>query len=242
MHEPRRCALPHAFTDLSRAALAMPVLLVTLTLGDMATAQEAPRASCKMGSDGRQTCGFHCKMGSDGHVACADTPDGTCAMSSDGTVVCTELQGSRFAPIGGVRSECKMGSDGHVVCGFVCRMGSDGRVACADTPSGACAMGSDGHVVCSRLLGAPAARDPGARAQCKMGSDGHVVCGFVCKMGSDGHVACADSPDGACAMGSDGHVVCTEERPPPGRRSNHGRREQARQTTSPSLDRGGQLA
>src|SRR5690242_19533667 len=48
-----------------------------------AAAREEP-PECRMGSDGRQACGYHCKMGSDGVMACADTPDGVCKMGADG--------------------------------------------------------------------------------------------------------------------------------------------------------------
>ena len=54
-----------------------------------ASAAAGPKAECKMGSDGKQTCGFHCQMGSNGRIYCASTAEGACAMNSNGTYSCT---------------------------------------------------------------------------------------------------------------------------------------------------------
>jgi hypothetical protein len=112
-----------------------------------------PQPECRMGSDGRQACGYQCRMGSDGVVNCADTPNGTCAMGADGHVVCSRLgrHHRHLRTESWPQPECRMGSNGHQACGYHCQMGSDGVVNCADTPNGRCAMGSDGHVVCSQL-------------------------------------------------------------------------------------------
>lgn len=50
-----------------------------------------PPPDCRMGTDGRQACGYDCSMGTDGVVSCADTPNGRCAMGTDGRVVCSQL-------------------------------------------------------------------------------------------------------------------------------------------------------
>jgi hypothetical protein len=109
-----------------------------------ASAQAEPE--CRMGSDGRQACGYDCRIGSDGVAACANTPDGTCAMGSDGRVVCSQVVTAQQSA---EPRECKLGSDGSQTCGYNCRFGSNGRWYCASTPNGRCAMNSNGTFSCS---------------------------------------------------------------------------------------------
>ena len=110
-------------------------------------AREDPEPECRMGTDGRQACGFNCKMGTDGVMACADTPDGKCAMSTDGSVTCSELA-ARSRRSGEKEAECRMGTDGRQVCGYNCKMGTNGRMYCASVPNGRCAMNTDGTFTC----------------------------------------------------------------------------------------------
>jgi hypothetical protein len=111
-------------------------------------ASQGERApECRMGSDGRQACGYNCRMGSDGVMACANTPDGVCAMGSDGHVSCSRV--AKRSHDSGRAPECRMGSHGQNVCGYNCRMGSNGRFFyCASRPDGRCAMNSDGTFTC----------------------------------------------------------------------------------------------
>jgi len=141
----------------TRAALILALVFVlpacvTGQQGSTAPAAGAgPSTSteCKMGSDGRQVCGYHCQMGSDGVVACADTPDGTCAMGADGRVTCSRVARKDRAPdAAGPPAECKMGSDGKQYCGYNCQLGSDGRFYCASRPDGRCALNADGSFTC----------------------------------------------------------------------------------------------
>lgn len=106
------------------------------------------KSECRMGSDGRQACGYNCMIGSDGVSACADTPDGRCALGSDGHVTCSQLAVRGGANAGGKPPECRLGSDGRQTCGYNCRMGSNGRFYCATTPDGQCAMNSNGTFTC----------------------------------------------------------------------------------------------
>ena len=46
--------------------------------------------SCRLNSDGTQTCGYNCVMGSDGRHACASTPDGSCRMTPSGAAQCDD--------------------------------------------------------------------------------------------------------------------------------------------------------
>lgn len=102
---------------------------------------------CRMGSDGRQACGFNCRIGSDGVSACADSPNGVCAIGSNGRVTCSRVSGSGLAPAG-PPPECKMSSRGVNTCGYNCRHGSRGDVYCASRPDGQCALNSDGTWSC----------------------------------------------------------------------------------------------
>lgn len=43
---------------------------------------------CRMGTDGRNACGFNCRMGTNGKIYCASRPDGRCAFNTDGTFTC----------------------------------------------------------------------------------------------------------------------------------------------------------
>ncbi len=101
---------------------------------------------CRMGSDGRQACGYNCRMGSDGVMACANTPDGVCAMGSNGHVTCSTVATS--ASPGQEPPRCHMGSDGRQSCGYNCRFGSNGHWYCASVPNGRCGMNSDGSFTC----------------------------------------------------------------------------------------------
>lgn len=109
--------------------------------------QQAQAPECRMGSNGRQACGFNCRMGSDGVTACADTPDGVCAMGSNGRITCSQLRGGGGS-VGGPPPECRMGSDGQQTCGYNCRMGSNGRFYCASRSDGQCAFNSNGTFTC----------------------------------------------------------------------------------------------
>ncbi|MGC4121091.1 MAG: hypothetical protein QM765_42240 [Myxococcales bacterium] len=184
-------------------------------------------AECRMGTDGRQACGYDCKMGTDGVVVCANTPGGVCAMGANGRVTCSATvvspapaapQPTRPAP------ECRMGTNGVQACGYHCQMGTDGVFACANTPDGVCAMGTNGRVTCSNLGAgveeAPRRHEHGREheherervrrpaPECRMGSDGTNVCGYNCRMGSNGRFYCASTPDGQCAFNSNGTFTC----------------------------------
>ncbi len=134
-----------------RAVMIRSFVVVLALLASLASSRSRPIASqpgqpeCKMGSDGRQVCGYNWLMGSDGIVACANTPDGRCAMSSDGRAVCSQVERPSAA---GPPPECRMGSDGTQVCGYNCRLGSNGRYYCASIPDGHCALNSDGTFSC----------------------------------------------------------------------------------------------
>lgn len=54
--------------------------------------------SCRMNSDGSQTCGYNCVMGSDGRHACARTPEGTCRMTAGGAAQCDDAAASPASP------------------------------------------------------------------------------------------------------------------------------------------------
>ncbi len=108
-----------------------------------------PTPECKMGSDGKNACGYHCMMGADGRVACADTPDGTCAMNANGTVTCTRLLGKAEPDRSGWPApEKKFNSDGTWTFGYNCQYGSNGRWYCSSRPDGHCALNSDGTFSC----------------------------------------------------------------------------------------------
>lgn len=107
-----------------------------------------PEASCRLGSDGYQACGYDCKVGADGMAACAPTPDGRCAMGADGHVYCSQAAPQRPA-YGGPPPECELNSDGSRSCGYNCRLGSNGYHYCASTPNGRCALNSDGSFTCT---------------------------------------------------------------------------------------------
>lgn len=109
-------------------------------------AQPAP--SCRMGTDGRQACGYNCRMGTDGVMVCADTPDGACAMGTDGRVTCSQLGRGAMAPSGGPPPSCRMGTDGQNVCGYNCQMGTNGHMYCASRPDGRCAFNTNGTFSC----------------------------------------------------------------------------------------------
>jgi hypothetical protein len=47
-----------------------------------------PQPECRMGSDGRNTCGYNCQLGSNGHFYCSSVANGRCALNSDGTWSC----------------------------------------------------------------------------------------------------------------------------------------------------------
>lgn len=85
--------------------LATLALLVTFVLLSIASSAEAdhvrpdgrrrhasragePEPECRMGTNGRQTCGYNCRMGTNGQFYCASRPDGRCAMNTDGTFSC----------------------------------------------------------------------------------------------------------------------------------------------------------
>ena len=121
-----------------RLSLTAILLLSTLAI--------AAEPECRMGSDGKNACGYNCRIGSDGKAACANTPDGTCAIGSDGRVTCSNVAPGQ--PSGGKPTECRMGSDGQQVCGYNCRIGSNGHVYCASIPNGTCRMNSDGSFGC----------------------------------------------------------------------------------------------
>jgi hypothetical protein len=104
-------------------------------------------ASCLMGTDGNQACGFHCLMGTDGVSACADSANGVCAMGTNGRVTCSHLGGGG-GPAPSKPTECRMGSDGINTCGYNCRMGSNGHFYCASRPDGQCAFNADGTFTC----------------------------------------------------------------------------------------------
>ncbi len=112
-----------------------------------AYAQRADRASCEMGSDGVQACGYGCMIGADGVAACANAPGGACSMGSDGHVYCS--QAPAYAPTGGARATCELNSDGTQSCGYHCELGSDGHHYCASAPNGTCGLNSDGTYTCS---------------------------------------------------------------------------------------------
>ncbi|MFZ5446355.1 MAG: hypothetical protein ACOZQL_40585 [Myxococcota bacterium] len=104
--------------------------------------------SCRMGTDGRQACGYNCRMGTDGVMACADTPDGVCAMGTDGRVTCSRVGGGGSGFGSAPPPECRMGTDGRQTCGYNCRMGTNGRMYCASRPDGQCAMNTNGTFSC----------------------------------------------------------------------------------------------
>jgi hypothetical protein len=106
------------------------------------------KPECRMGSNGRQACGYNCEIGADGISACADTPDGACAQGADGHVTCTQLAVRGGANAGGKPPECRTGTDGLQVCGYNCRMGTNGRFYCATMPEGECAMNTNGTFTC----------------------------------------------------------------------------------------------
>jgi hypothetical protein len=117
------------------------------------TAAAAPKArsskpECKVGSNGRQACGYNCDIGSDGVSACADTPDGSCTKGEDGHVTCTQLAVRGGANAGGRPPECRTGTDGLKVCGYNCRLGTNGRFYCATMPDGECTMNPNGTFTC----------------------------------------------------------------------------------------------
>lgn len=47
-----------------------------------------PPPECRMGSDGRNVCGYNCRLGSRGFVYCASHPDYHCRLNADGTFTC----------------------------------------------------------------------------------------------------------------------------------------------------------
>jgi hypothetical protein len=77
---------------IERTAITAVLILMVTTMGcpgfqhKMTSGSKEPE--CKMGSDGRQTCGYNCKLSSNGHWYCASRPDGKCALNSDGTYTC----------------------------------------------------------------------------------------------------------------------------------------------------------
>jgi hypothetical protein len=105
-------------------------------------------ATCTMGSDGVQACGYDCRVGSDGVAACANAPGGRCALGADGHVYCSETQSyGAYGPQ--PPTQCELNSDGSQTCGYNCRLGSDGHHYCASTPNGSCGLNSDGSFTCS---------------------------------------------------------------------------------------------
>jgi hypothetical protein len=108
----------------------------------------AQPTECRMGSNGRQACGYNCRIGSDGIAACADTPNGVCGINAWGQVTCSNVGGSGAVFLGGPKPECRMGSHGRQTCGYNCRLGSRGSFYCASRPDGQCAMNSDGSWTC----------------------------------------------------------------------------------------------
>ena len=107
-----------------------------------------PQATCTMGSNGVQACGFDCQVGADGIAACANAPGGRCSMGSDGHVYCSEApvqQGYGPQP----QAQCELNSDGTQTCGYNCQLGSDGHHYCASQPGGQCGMNADGTFTCS---------------------------------------------------------------------------------------------
>src|SRR5205823_37441 len=82
------------------------------------------KPECRMGTNGRQACGYNCEAGKDGVAACADTPDGACTIGPEGHVTCTQLAVRGGANAGGKPPECRVGNDGMQVCGYNCRMGT----------------------------------------------------------------------------------------------------------------------
>lgn len=102
------------------------------------------RSSCKMGSNGRQACGYDCKIGSNGIAACANAPGGTCALGSDGHVYCSDARAYRS----GAKAECHLNADGSQSCGYNCKFGRGGWY-CASEPDGTCGRNTDGTFTCS---------------------------------------------------------------------------------------------
>ncbi len=143
------CDKAYARQITPQSADAPPMAAAQVLVAPLVVAGPAP--SCRMGSDGRQACGYNCRIGSDGVAACADTPNGTCAIDSSGQVTCSQLGGG---PRGGMligagpKPECRMGSNGRNTCGYNCRLGSGGSFFCASRPDGQCAMNSDGTWTC----------------------------------------------------------------------------------------------
>ena len=106
----------------------------------MIAAPQPTVASCRMGSDGRQVCGWHCLTGSDGRVACADSADGACGIGADGRVVC-----SRRAPTIRIVAPVVGACRGSLDCGpsSFCKDRGDGiRVCMGDGGPGANCRGS----------------------------------------------------------------------------------------------------
>lgn len=99
------------------------------------------RPECRMGTVGRQACGYFCLVGSDGMAVCSSSPSGACGYDPLGRAVCEPMAG-------GPSPECRHGSDGMATCGFNCRLGSGGSWFCATRPDGRCAMNSDGTWTC----------------------------------------------------------------------------------------------
>src|SRR5207248_6330773 len=107
-----------------------------LTASDANAAVAAPPApyvkrnappECKMGSNGRQACGFNCRIGADGVAACADAPDGNCTAGADGHVTCTQIAARGGSNAGGAVPECEAGTDSISVCGYNCKQGTNER-------------------------------------------------------------------------------------------------------------------
>lgn len=107
-----------------------------------------PATECRMGSNGRQACGYNCGIGADGIAVCADTPNGVCSMNAWGRMTCSNVGVRGGIVVGIPKPECRMGSNGQNTCGYNCRMGSNGRFYCSSMPQGQCALNSDGTWSC----------------------------------------------------------------------------------------------
>lgn len=51
-------------------------------------APNAPAPTCRLNSDGSNSCGYNCSLGSNGHFYCSSVPNGRCALNADGTFSC----------------------------------------------------------------------------------------------------------------------------------------------------------